>query len=147
MGRIRAVRFLFAVLTGTLFWSAACAAGVLDVNGEWRDDAGKRVSLSEWQGRFTVLTMSTGACRKICSTTLRRMEELQAVADRRSLRVDFLVIGLDPRSDTPEAWREYRRQRKLGRDNWRFVTRKPEGTRRVASELGISYWFYDEHLL
>jgi cytochrome oxidase Cu insertion factor (SCO1/SenC/PrrC family) len=144
---VLARRSLALVLIATAFWSAACAAGVLDAGGEWRDDAGKRVSLSEWRGRYTVLTMSTGACRKICSTTLRRMEELQAIADRRALRVDFLVIGLDPLSDTPKAWREYRLQRKLGRGNWRFVTGKEEDTRRVASELGISYWFYDEHLL
>jgi len=120
---------------------------VLDVGGEWLDDGGRAVSLSDWQGRYTVLTMSTGACRKICSTTLRRMEELQAIADRRGLGVDFLVIGLDPRSDTPKAWREYRAQRKLGRENWHFVSGGEERTRRVAGMLGISYWFYDEHLL
>ncbi len=120
---------------------------MLDVGGEWLDDGGRAVSLSDWQGRYTVLTMSTGACRKICSTTLRRMEELQAIADRRGLGVDFLVIGLDPRSDTPKAWREYRAQRKLGRENWHFVSGGEERTRRVAGMLGISYWFYDEHLL
>jgi len=139
--------FLSAVLIGTAFWSSACAAGVLDVGGEWLDDGGKAVSLSRWQGRYTVLTMSTGACRKICSTTLRRMEELQAIADRHGLHVDFVVIGLDPRADTPKAWREYRTQRKLVRENWHFVSGAEERTRRVAGMLGISYWFYDEHLL
>ena len=140
-------RFLRAALIGAAFWSAACTAGVLDVGGAWVDDNGKAVSLSGWQGRYTILTMSTGACQKICSTTLRRMEELQAVADRRHLRMEFLVIGLDPRNDTPKAWREYRARRKLGRDNWHFVSGDDDHTRRVAGMLGISYWSYDEHVL
>jgi cytochrome oxidase Cu insertion factor (SCO1/SenC/PrrC family) len=140
-------RFLAAALIGAAFWSTLCTAGVLDVGGVWVDDSGSAVSLSRWQGRYTVLTMSTGACRKICSTTLRRMEELQAIADQRHLRLEFLVIGLDPRSDTPKAWREYRAQRKLGRENWHFVGGDDGRTRRIAEMLGISYWFYDEHLL
>ena len=138
---------LSMVLTGAALWSTVCAAGVLDVGGAWVDDGGKAVSLSRWQGRYTVLTMSTGACQKICSTTLRRMEELQAVADQRHLRVEFLVIGLDPRSDTPKAWHEYRARRKLGRENWRFLSGDDDRTRRIAGMLGISYWYYDEHLL
>jgi len=75
------------------------------------------------------------------------MDELQAVADQRHLRMEFLVIGLDPRSDTPKAWHEYRVQRKLDRDNWHFVSGEEDRTRRIARMLGISYWFYDEHLL
>jgi cytochrome oxidase Cu insertion factor (SCO1/SenC/PrrC family) len=140
-------RFLPAALAAAAFWSAACPAGVLDVGGLWVDDNGKSVSLSRWQGRYTVLTMSTGACRKICTTTLRRMEQLQAIADQRHLRMQFLVIGLDPRSDTPKAWREYRLEHKLARDNWDFVSGDDGRTRRIAEMLGISYWFYDDHLL
>ena len=140
-------RFLSAALIGAAFWSAACTAGVLDVGGAWLDDSGKTVSLSRWQGRYTVLTMSTGACRQICSTTLRRMEELQAVADRRHLRLEFLVVGLDPRNDTPKAWREYRAHSKLVRENWHFVSGDDDHTRSIAGMLGISYWFYDEHVL
>ena len=140
-------RLLSAALIGAAFWSAACVAGVLDVGGVWVEDDGKTVSLSDWQGRYTVLTMSTGACRKICTTTLRRMEELQAIADQRHLSLDFLVIGLDPRSDTPKAWREFRVQRKLTRENWHFLGGDDDRTRRIAAMLGISYWFYDEHLL
>ena len=140
-------RFLAAALIVAVFWSTACTAGILDVGGVWVDDSGAAVSLSRWQGRYTVLTMSTGACQKICSTTLRRMEELQAVADQRHLRMEFLVIGLDPRSDTPKAWREYRVRRKLGRENWHFVSGEDDRTHRIAGMLGISYWFYDEHVL
>src|SRR5262245_13810799 len=138
---------LSMVLTGAALWSTVCAAGVLDVGGAWVDDSGKSVALSRWEGRYTVLTMSTGACQKVCSTTLRRMEELQAVADRRHLRVEFLVIGLDPKNDTPKAWREYRAHRKLARENWHFLSGDDDRTRSVARMLGISYWFYDEHVL
>jgi len=127
--------------------AATSHAGVLDVPGAWRDDNGASVSLAQWRGRYTVLTMSLGACTKVCSVTLRRMQELQAVADQRHLAVDFLVISLDPKSDTPEAWREYRSEHGLARGNWHFLGGSDAATRRVAKQLGVSYWSYDEHVL
>ena len=35
----------------------------------------------------------------------------------------------------------------LGRDNWHFISGEDDRTRRIATMLGISYWFYDDHLL
>ncbi len=128
-------------------WALACAAGVLQIGGRWLDDDGRAVSLADWRGRYSVLTMSVGGCRKICTTTLRRMEELQAIADQRGLQLDFLVVSIDPKSDTPQAWREYRGLRGLNRANWHFLGGSEDDTRRLANALGISYWFYDEHPL
>ncbi len=130
-----------------LAYAATGRAGILDVPGAWRDDNGASVSLAQWRGRYTVLTMSIGACTRVCSVTLRRMQELQAIADRRGLDIEFVVVSLDPASDTPQAWREYRAEHALARGNWHFLGGSEAATRRVAKLLGISYWSYDEHVL
>jgi protein SCO1/2 len=126
----------------------AGAAGMLyRLPYPWQDENARSAPLSRFAGKPTVIAMSYGACQKICSTTMRRMEELQQLADRDGLDVNFVVISLDPKSDTPEAWREFRKWRGLTRQNWAFLSGSAGHTRILASYLGIGYWLYDDHVL
>lgn len=143
----RAVRFVAIVLTMFALAkpTAANAQEIYAAPGPWLDD---RAQPFEWQalrGRVTVLTMAYGACRQVCSTSLRVMQDLQAVADKRGLSLSFVVVGLDSSQDTPLDWAAFRVQRKLTRDNWKFVTGTPAATRQLARWLGLRYWRYGEH--
>ena len=113
----------------------------------WVDDQTQAQPLSRFRGKPTVITMAYGACQKICLTTLRRMEELQQIADRDNIEVNFVVVSLDPKSDTPAVWRDYRKWRGLARQNWAFLAGSTDHTRVLAGYLGIGYWFYDKHVL
>jgi len=111
------------------------------------DDHGAQRALSEWRGRPLVIAMAYGACRSICSTTLRTLEELQAAADRRGEALAFVVVSIDPAEDTPQAWADYRRGRHLDRANWSFLSGTPAATRVLARFLGVRFWRYDEHVM
>ena len=123
------------------------ATSVYALNLHFTDDHGTPRELAEWQGRAVILTMGYGACRSVCSSTLRTLEELQADADRRGVEIDVLVASIDPEEDTPQAWSQYRKARKLLRANWSFLSGSPGDTRRLARFLGLRYWRYDEHLM
>jgi len=111
------------------------------------DDHGAARALAEWRGKPLVIAMAYGACRSICSSTLRTLEEVQAAADRRSEALAFVVVGIDPAEDTPHDWALYRKARRLTRDNWTFLSGSPEATRRLAQFLGVRFWRYDEHVM
>jgi len=111
------------------------------------DDRGAPRALDEWRGKPLVIAMAYGACRSICSTTLRTLEEVQAAADRRGEALDFVVVSIDPGEDTPQAWADYRRGRHLDRANWSFLSGTPAATRVLARFLGVRFWRYDEHVM
>ncbi|MDP9044171.1 MAG: SCO family protein [Pseudomonadota bacterium] len=111
------------------------------------DDHGSRRALSEWRGRPVVIAMAYGACRSVCSTTLRTLEELQALADREGASLDVVVVSIDPAEDTPQAWSDYRAARRLQRTNWTFLSGDKDATRTLARFLGVTFWSYDEHVL
>jgi protein SCO1/2 len=113
----------------------------------WADERGQVLKLAGFRGKPTVIAMAYGACQKICSTTLRRMEELQQFADRDKTDINFVVVSLAPKLDTPEAWRDFRKWRGLVRSNWTFLSGSDEHTKVLAGLLGISYWTYDDHVL
>jgi len=115
--------------------------------GQWQDDQGQPYRLEALYGAPTVITMAYGACRRVCSTSLRMMEQVQQLADARQLKLNFLVIGLDPRADRPEDWAQLRAERHLTRSNWHFLSGDEASTRQLARRLGVHYWRYGEHTL
>jgi protein SCO1/2 len=113
----------------------------------WLDDQAQPWRLEALRGRYTVLTLAYGACRRICSTSLRVMENVQKLADVRHQALDFVVIGLDPAEDKPADWAALRRDRQLNRANWHFLWGDDQATRTIAQQLGVSVWRVDQHLM
>jgi len=126
--------------------AAAPGAGIA-LNQTFVDDHGAVRSLADWRGRPVIIAMAYGACRRVCSTTLRTLEEVQARADRQGLQIDVVVVSIDPSEDRPQDWADYRKTRRLTRSNWSFLSGSPEATRVLAAHLGVRFWRYDEHVM
>lgn len=126
---------------------SACAQDIYRTDGRWLDDQARSYQLEQLRGTPTVVTMAYGACRRVCSTSLRVLERLQALADERHTRLNVVVIGLDPSQDRPADWADYRAERKLNRSNWQFLSGDEASTRQLASRLGVRYWRYGEHTM
>lgn len=141
-GAALALAFIFA--SGS---SLAAPTGAYRLNLEFVDDHGATRALSAWSGRPMIIAMAYGACRSICSTTLRTLEDIQSVADRKGVPIEIVVVSIDPSEDTPQAWAEYRKARRLARTNWTFLSGSKGSTRTLAHFLGIKFWTYDEHVM
>ena len=143
--------FRWARVMAALALCASCGAthaqGVYQASGAWLDDQGRPFRWEVLRGGFTVVNMAYGACRRVCSTSLRRMEELQRLADVRRVALSFVVVGIDPSLDRPIDWAAYRVDRKLNRSNWQFLTGDAMATRRLAARLGVRYWHYGDHVM
>jgi protein SCO1 len=144
MPRILHLVVVFALLLGA---GVVRAQGVYSAPTRWLDDSGKAFDLKSLRGGWTVVTMAYGACRRICSTSLRTLEQVQALADTQQQGLSFVVIGLDPTQDKPTDWAQMRQERRLTRANWHFLSGDVEGTRAMAQRLGVRYWRYGEHTM
>jgi protein SCO1/2 len=111
------------------------------------NDAARTVKLSEWRGKPVIVTMEYSECRFMCTSTFSKMKAIQQAADQKGIRIDFVVISLDPQNDTPAAWKQYRASRGIERDNWHLLTGSDATTREFAALVGIKYWYMDRHLL
>lgn len=136
-----------AVASFALLAGAASAQDLYRLaTGDWIDDAERAYRLDTLYGTPTVITMAYGACRRICSSGLRMLLKVQALADERGHPIN-VVVGLDPRSDRPQDWAALRAEHGLMRANWHFLSGGEAQTRRLAAALGIRYWRYGGHTL
>jgi len=135
---------LAALLPGPA-WSAE--PNFYELPNIFTNDRGKALHLAEWTGKPMILTMEYSNCRFMCSTTFTQLKEVQAVADKKKIDIDFVIISLDPDNDTPEAWQQYRKTKDIERDNWHLLTGSKATTKEIASLIGIKYWSMDENIL
>lgn len=111
------------------------------------NDQARTVHLSEWRGKPLILTMEYSSCRFMCTTTFSKLKAIQAAADQKNIQIDFMIVSLDPKNDTPQAWHQYRISRDVDRSNWHLLTGSEATTKEFAALAGIKYWYYDEHIL
>jgi protein SCO1/2 len=115
---------------------------------QWTEDSGKVVSLDQWKGRTVIISMAYSTCRRTCSATFKKLEELQAALDLRKQEAEIVLVSYDPKNDTPETWAQYRRQRGLNRKNWHFLSGSERDTKQLSRLLGLAdFWSYDGHVL
>lgn len=148
--RLCASRRRALALTAGLVLSRCLAAAPACLYGrglQFVDDVGRRRSLDEWRGRSVIITMAYGACRRVCSTSLRTLERLAASARAAAVPLQFVVVGLDPANDTPRDWAQYRRDHGLNGTEWTFLCGSAGATRALADFLGVRYWSMDDHIL
>lgn len=111
------------------------------------NDRAQTVHLSEWRGKPLILTMEYSNCRFMCTTTFSKMKAIQDLADQKKIQIDFMIVSLDPKNDTPQAWQQYKISREVDRSNWHLLTGSEAATKEFAALIGIKYWTMDEHIL
>jgi protein SCO1 len=145
---MRAMAGIFIAIAASMpnpAWSAPFSFYALPYS--FTDDQSRTVRLSEWRGKPMIITMEYSNCRFMCTTTFSKMKAIQDAADRKKMQIDFLVVSLDPKNDTPQAWRQYKISREVDRSNWHMLTGTDATTKDFAKLIGIKYWSMDEHIL
>ena len=126
---------------------AAPAQDVYAVRGPWLDEAARGYSLDTLRGRYTVVTMAYGACQRICSASLRAVQQIATLAQQRNIELQLLVVGLDPLEDKPADWARLHQEADWRYANLTFLTGDPAAVRRFAQRIGEKYWRYGEHTM
>jgi cytochrome oxidase Cu insertion factor (SCO1/SenC/PrrC family) len=145
---LRAAPGIFFAIAALMSALAECAPfNFYSLPYTFTDDRARTVQLSEWRGKPLILTMEYSNCRFMCTTTFSKLKAIQTLADQRNIKIDFMIVSLDPKNDTPEAWKQYRITREVDRDNWHMLTGTEATTKQFASLVGIRYWTMDEHII
>ncbi|MBY0239877.1 MAG: SCO family protein [Burkholderiaceae bacterium] len=142
-------RLLLACAASALLAGPALAAPSLyGIGARWTDDRQTVLTLARFQGKPLLLTMAYSTCRRICTQSMLKLEQLQQEADAAGREIEVVVVSYDPLNDTPQTWADYRKARRLARPNWHFLTGDQAGTRALAAWLGVAdFWSLDDHVL
>lgn len=110
-----------------------------------QDADGRIVNLTDLRGKVVVLHFIYAACPDVCPLHAEKIAEVQKMVNETPMkaRVQFVTITTDPANDTAEVLRAYGPAHGLDRDNWVFLTARPDqaedATRRFAEKFGHKF--------
>jgi len=145
---MRAERPLWSATIFVLAFVASCAPTWRSTAGSpsrdslfsypwvWHSDRGDRVTLAQWRGAPIVLAALYTSCKETCPHTLAHLRQVYDQYTREHRRAEFVVITIDPETDTPERLREFRASKQLP-DAWHLLTGDKRETEQLAEVMGI----------
>ena len=102
------------------------------------DQNGEKLRLYDdlLKGKVVVVNAFFSTCQGVCSVTMPKLAELQAVAgDRLGKDVSFLSISVDPLTDTPAKLKKYAQG--LGaKPGWHLLTGDQEAVEQALGKFG-----------
>jgi protein SCO1/2 len=92
------------------------------------------------------VSMFYATCTFRCPMTIAKLKRVESAFARRSRPVHFLLVTLDPRSDTPEKMRAFREAEGLSDASWDLLAGSDADTKALSRLLGVRPSYGDTHI-
>ena len=110
---------------------------VYQLESEWKTESGEKIMLGDLKGKKQIMAMVFTSCTYACPLIINDMKKIESQIKRND--VNFLLISIDPKHDTPETLLQYARNNKLDMKRWRLLTGDENSISELAAVLGFKY--------
>jgi protein SCO1/2 len=112
----------------------------------WTDERGERVEFSRWRGKPLVVTAIYATCKSTCPRTIGKLQKLEDTFRREGRSAQFLLVTLDPITDTTENLRSYKAAAGFP-EAWHLLAGDVPETRELTDLLDIHVIDDGPHLM
>lgn len=113
---------------------------VYNLPSTWTTQNNKQIELKDLQGKVVVMVMIYTACKAACPRLVADMRNIERRVEKRDLKnVQFIMVSIDPETDTPERLKEFSKENIMEDEHWMFLRGTPEDTREFAAVLAVNY--------
>jgi len=113
---------------------------VFNLPSEWTTQDSKHIEMKDLKGNVLVMVMIYTSCKTACPRLVADMRQIeQLVPEKYKSDVRFLLISIDPKTDTPERLKAFAIKNKMEGKQWLFLQSTEENTREFAAVLGVNY--------
>lgn len=110
------------------------------LESRWTSDVGREIKLGALRGRPQVVAMFFTNCEYACPILVSELKSIESQLPPEVLaKVDFLLVSIDSRRDTPEVLAAFREKRELARERWTLLRGGTDDVRELAALLGVNY--------
>lgn len=113
---------------------------VYNLPSKWTDQNGTELELKELKGNVLVMVMIYTTCKSACPRLVADMRHIeQQVKPKDGKNVKYVLVSIDPKTDTPERLKAFAKENKMDGDQWVFLRSTEENTREFAATLAVNY--------
>jgi protein SCO1/2 len=136
---------LIAAASGFLFSvNAGESATSVPLDGQFTNELGRAVTLSEFRGQALAITFIYTRCPmpQFCPRLSKNFQEVSAklaAMTNGPVNWHLLSVTFDPATDTPSVLKAYGERYAYDAEHWSFLTGAPEQISALARSAGVSY--------
>ena len=108
----------------------------------WTTQNGDDIALKELKGDVLVVVMIYTSCKTACPILIKDMREIRKQVDtqipKTAKGVKYLLVSIDPETDTPEYLKAFAKENNMDDDQWLFLRSNEEQTREFAAVLAVN---------
>lgn len=113
---------------------------VYNLPSSWTTQDNEQIELKDLQGKVVVMVMIYTECKAACPRLVADMRNIERRVDKKDLKdVQFIMVSIDPETDTPQRLKEFSKENVMEDDHWMFLRGTPEDTREFAAVLAVNY--------
>ncbi|HET8752820.1 MAG TPA: SCO family protein [Salinimicrobium sp.] len=106
----------------------------------WTNQDGEQVEMQDYRGKVLVMVMIYTSCKAACPRLVADMRNIEKqVAPEDLDKMKFILVSIDPETDTPERLKQFSKDNLMEDDQWVFLRGTPETTREFAAVLAVNY--------
>src|SRR5690554_2624904 len=106
----------------------------------WTTQDGKDIELVELRGNVLVMVMIYTSCKAACPRLVADMRNIeQQVKSKNKDKTKYILVSIDPETDTPERLKAFAKENQMDGDQWVFLRSTEENTREFAATLAVNY--------
>ncbi len=113
---------------------------IFNLQSKWEQPDGKKIKLEDLKGKVLTMVMIYTSCKTACPRLTLDMKEIEAKAAHQNPEdLRYVLISIDPKTDTPEKMQEFLKNNKLEGKQWLFIRSSEANTRELANVLAVKY--------
>ncbi len=110
------------------------------LDSTWTSDVGRRIKLGALRGRPQIMSMFFTHCEYDSPNRVRELKAIEGKLAPEVLgKVDFLLVSMDVKRDTPAELAKFRANRVLPRERWTLLRGGDDDVRELAALLGVNF--------
>ncbi|MEO5905151.1 MAG: SCO family protein [Saprospiraceae bacterium] len=113
---------------------------IFNLSSTWFTQDSLAIRLEDLKGKVTVLMMIYTSCKAACPRLVADMQNIASeVPDKDLSNVQFVLVSIDPESDTPSRLKNFATTNQMDADHWIFLQGTEYTTRELANVLSVKY--------
>ena len=110
------------------------------LDSTWTSDVGRKIKLGALRGRPQIIALFFTHCEYACPILVSEIKAIENKLPPEVLgKVDFLLVSIDSKRDTPAELAIFREKRQLAHERWTLLRGGADDVRELAALLGVNY--------
>jgi len=113
---------------------------IFNLSSKWKTEENKTIELKDLKGKTLVMVMIYTSCKTACPRLVADMRNIEKqIPEKLKDKVQYIMISIDPETDTPERLKSFAIENLMDGDQWTFLQGNLNSVREFANVLSVKY--------